>query len=289
MKTIKNALPLLAIIIAIVSCKNDDDFNAILVEGPAPTSVEAQIEIDNENPGLVTVSPNAVGAASFTIFFGDPNSNEALIGRNSSATNTYPEGEYLIRIIATAPNDKTTEITEAIVIDFTTEPEFEFDFDFENTTLEGAFDFGAPIEIVDNPFVEEANMSESVLRIDRGAGQFQGSGFGIPELDLTTPDRVVTIQFYSTIPASVSVDVKNGLNGARSANVAAEHTGSGWETLSFDYSNATKAFEADDPENFQPLPAEEVGIYTQIQLIVNGAQADPGVFFLDNIRKAASN
>ncbi|WP_203256373.1 PKD domain-containing protein [Hyunsoonleella ulvae] len=158
-------------------------------------------------------------------------------------------------------------------------------FDFEGGPLEGSFDFGAPIQIVDNPFPNAVNSSPRVLEIQRGSGLFQGSGFNIPLLDLTTDDKIITIKLYSEIPALLSVDLKISPTGARSANVQVNHTGSGWEELTLDYSNATKAFEPDDPENFAPLPANQVGAYTQIVFIVNGPNEDTGTFYMDDIIK----
>lgn len=161
----------------------------------------------------------------------------------------------------------------------------EYVFDFEDVVLEGLFDFGAPAQIVENPFPSILNPSDNVLEIQRGAGLFQGTGFNIPVLDLSTEEKIITIKLYSDIPALLSVDLKVSPTGARSANVQVNHSGTGWEELTLDYSNATKAFEPDDMENFQPLPANEVGAYTQIVFIVNGALADTGLFYMDDIIK----
>ncbi len=165
----------------------------------------------------------------------------------------------------------------------------EYVFDFETEPLNGFFDFGAPIQIIDNPFAMGINTSAKVLEVQRGAGTFQGAGFSIPLLDLTTADKVVKIKFYSTIAVPISVDLKESPEGARSAAASANHTGSGWEELSFDYSNATKAFEevngVEDPTNFDPLPADEVGTYRQVVFIVNGPGTSAGTFYMDDIIK----
>lgn len=539
----KNFITLLisfALVLAITSCEDENDFNYVLFADEAPTEVQAIITVATDNSGIVTVSPTAKGVSSFRVFFGDPDNNEILIGRNQTIENIYPEGEYTVRIVAISPNDKTTETTQNIFVERTailniesgllvsetakeveltpladnatqfiinfgdgtqetvnagdsirhiyaeggdfqinieasnpdtgksnqiiefasiqigaldllltfddpitdytfnpfggvsteivTNPDtsgtneeesnvaavtnsgnafegfvydlptpidfssnkktvfvdvynntgnilpitlqfvngvngergaevvenhtgsgwetLEFDFfnaskvflpndpenfqpitavgqygqiamfidgpgstqgtfyldnfiqaegeipvgpsyvfDFENEMLEGAFDFGAPIQIVDNPFPGGLNTSAKVLEIQRGSGEFQGSGFNIPLLDLTTEEKIITIKLYSEIPALLSVDLKISPTGARSANVQVNHTGSGWEELTFDYSNATKAFEPDDHENFSPLPAAEVGAYTQIVFIVNGPSPDTGTFYMDDIIK----
>jgi hypothetical protein len=158
-------------------------------------------------------------------------------------------------------------------------------FDFENEMLDGSFDFGAPIQIIDNPFPDGVNSSAKVLEIQRGAGQFQGSGFNIPLLDLTTDEKIITIKLYSTVPVPLAVDLKVSPSGARAAQVTANHSGSGWEVLTFDYSNAIRAFEDGDPTNFQAMTPDEIGAYTQVVFIVNGPASDTGTFYMDDIIK----
>lgn len=158
-------------------------------------------------------------------------------------------------------------------------------FDFENEMLDGSFDFGAPIQIIDNPFPDGVNSSAKVLEIQRGAGQFQGSGFNIPLLDLTTDEKIITIKLYSDVPVPLAVDLKVSPTGARAAQVTANHSGSGWEVLTFDYSNAIRAFEPNDPTNFQAMTPDEIGAYTQMVFIVNGPSDATGTFYMDDIIK----
>ncbi len=540
MKNFLKLLTAFAFVMAITSCEEENDFNYVLFADEAPTEVETVVTVAQDNSGLVTVAPVAKGVSSFRILFGDPDNNEALIGRNLMATNVYPEGEYTIRIIAISPNDKTTETTETIFVERTailnvesgllisetareieltpvadnatrfeidfgdgtteiinagdsirhtyvdggdfliniiasnpdngksneivqgisipvepldlrltfddpltdyefndfnglsselvTNPdlsgtndvesivaaitnagtafegfaydlptpidfgsdkksvsvkvwndtgntlpvtlqfvsgvngergvevvanhtgsgwetlEFDFfgavkvfipndpensqpitavgqyaemvmfidgpgstqgtfyiddiiqelgevpvgpsyEFNFENDPLDGSFDFGAPIQIIDNPFPGGINTSAKVLEIVRGPGMFQGSGFNIPLLDLTTDEKVITIKLYSEVPVPLAVDLKVSPAGARSAQVTANHTGSGWEELTFNYANAIRAFEPGDPTNFQAMTPDEIGAYTQIVFIVNGPSDATGTFYMDDIIK----
>lgn len=543
MKNFLKLLTAFAFVLAFTSCEEENDFNYVLFADEAPTEVAATVDVAVDNSGLVTVTPNASGVASFRILFGDPDNNEALVGgREAVATNVYPEGNYTVTIIANSPNDKTTVITQDIFVertailnietgllisetakevsvspsadnadtfvidfgdgttqtlsseetarhiyadggtyeitidasnsvngkmnqlaqtifiiegaldllltfddpltDYTFNPfggvssevltnpdtsgtndvesnvasvtnsgnafegftydlptpidfsgtkklvsvkvyndtgnalpitlqfvdgingergvevvtehtgsgwetlDFDFfnavkvflpndpensqpitalgqygqiamfidgpgntqgtfflddftqlegdmtvavgpvyEFNFENDPLEGSFGFGAPIQIIDNPFPEGINRSAKVLEIQRGAGQFQGSGFNIPLLDLTTDEKIITIKLYSTVAVPFAVDLKVSPTGARSAQVSANHTGSGWEELSFNYSNAIRAFEPNDPTNFQAMTPDEIGAYTQIVFIVNGPSSDPGTFYMDDIIK----
>lgn len=551
MKKILTLLTAFILVFTITSCEEENNFNYVLFEDEAPADVQSTFEVATDNSGLVTVTPLATGVSSFRVLFGDPDNTEALIGRNLTATNVYPEGNYTIRIIAVSPNDKTTQITQDIFVERTailniesglivsqtakeieltpvgdnatrfeinfgdgtqetvnagesirhtymsggdfqinigasnpstgksnqatefvslpiepldlllsfddpltdytfnafggvsteiiTNPEVsgtneletnvaavtntgnafegftydlptpidfsgnkklvfvkvyndtgntlpvtlqfvngvngergvevvanhtgsgwetlefdfvnaikvflpndpenaqpifaigqyaqvvmfidgpgstpgtfllddfiqlegeipvvtgpEYEFNFEDAALDGDFDFGAPIQIVDNPVPGAGNTSAKVLEIQRGAGQFQGSGFNIPLLDLTTPEKIITINLYSTVAVPVSVDLKVSPSGARSAQVTANHSGSGWEVLTFNYANAIRAFEPNDDTNFQPLTPEEIGAYAQMVFIidgpsreVNGVSIEPmaATYYMDDIIK----
>ena len=57
------------------------------------------------------------------------------------------------------------------------------------------------------------------------------------DLDLTTSDKVVTIDVYSDVATSILAKVATPLNGTAESATDAAHTGSGWETLTFDFSD----------------------------------------------------
>ena len=57
------------------------------------------------------------------------------------------------------------------------------------------------------------------------------------DLDLTTADKVVTVDVYSDVATSILAKVASPLNGTAESATDAAHTGSGWETLTFDFSD----------------------------------------------------
>ena len=57
------------------------------------------------------------------------------------------------------------------------------------------------------------------------------------DLDLTTSDKVVTVDVYSDVATSILAKVASPLNGTAESATDAAHTGSGWETLTFDFSD----------------------------------------------------
>ena len=70
MKTIKKLFTLLFVFTAFISCKEDfleeTDFGIV-----APSDVSATFNITQDNTGLVTITPTAIGAVSFDVDFGD--------------------------------------------------------------------------------------------------------------------------------------------------------------------------------------------------------------------------
>ncbi len=260
-------------------------------ENPVPISVDLKEGLDGAR--AANVAANHTGSGWEELTFDYSNATKAFIEGDPENFMPLPAEEVGVytQIVFIIDGEDTLgggtfymdDITKGAVV---SPPTPTFEVNFEDDTLTGSFDFGAPIQIVDNPVSMGINTSLKVLEIVRGAGGFQGSGFSIPNLDLTTPEKSITIKLYSENPVPISVDLKEGLDGARAANVAANHTGSGWEELTFDYSNATKAFIEGDPENFMPLPAEEVGVYTQIVFIIDGEDTlGGGTFYMDDIIK----
>ena len=56
------------------------------------------------------------------------------------------------------------------------------------------------------------------------------------ELNLSLPDKTVLVDWYSATPFDALIRVESGVGGGDSA-AQAIHTGTGWETLSFDFNN----------------------------------------------------
>lgn len=112
--------------------------------------------------------------------------------------------------------------------------------DFEGTAPStDLFDGFTSATVVANP----TNASEQSLElITNAAGQaWQGAKLIIQNttIDMTTADKTMTVDIYSTTPRDFLFKLVDGVVGGTDANqeskTAAVHTGNGWETLTLDF------------------------------------------------------
>ena len=127
--------------------------------------------------------------------------------------------------------------------------------DFETALPSGAIkgEAGAEVTIVADPAINGFN-GDVMKIVTSTTGEFWQFGqllFQGDNLDLTTDDKVVLVDVYSEIAFTMLVKVTT-LNGGTEPATDAAHSGSGWETLSFDFS---------DPKDNAPVAD---GIYGRI-------------------------
>ena len=99
MKTINKLFTLLFVFTALISCKEDfleeTDFGIV-----APSNVSATFNITQDNTGLVTITPTAVGAVSFDVDFGDGSEVATGIAVGKHVKHTYTEGNHTVGVTA---------------------------------------------------------------------------------------------------------------------------------------------------------------------------------------------
>ncbi|WP_299382288.1 PKD domain protein [uncultured Lacinutrix sp.] len=118
MKNLKYILSLFLVITAFVSCVQEDDIPDVSTL-PAPTNVAAVITIDQDNSGLVTITPTGENVANFRVNYGDGSGEDSgVLNPGESAQHTYQEGSYEIVIAASSINGKTTTVAQTIVVSF---------------------------------------------------------------------------------------------------------------------------------------------------------------------------
>ncbi len=119
MNLLKHITLFTVILIAIVSCKKDEDNFDYLNNVTAPANVVAQFDITQDNTGLVTIVPNAEGATKYLITFGDvADETPSEYGINNMITHTYSEGVYTVGISAVGLTGLTTKIEETLNVTF---------------------------------------------------------------------------------------------------------------------------------------------------------------------------
>nr|WP_299074447.1 hypothetical protein [uncultured Allomuricauda sp.] len=283
--------------ISLISCDREAGFDAILMEGPAPSEVQANVQFNNmEPPFSVTVSPTAIGATAFEVISGLPGDTAMLIGIQQEVTFSYPEADdnFFVTIRAIAPNNSVTEQQFEVIppadpcAQILSSP-----LTWDNGN-DGAFSFGfngVDLQVVANPDVSGANSEASnVLEIVQdGGGNFDG--FGIQNsapIDFSDEDKVVRLKFWSNVEVPIRLSMQQDPNNEteREVEVTLIHTGTGWEEMRFDFANAIAGFTGNsdgalgvlDGASFVPT-----GQYIRVQMFIGPGDDVPGTFYLDDV------
>lgn len=118
MKTIKLILTTLLLFV-VFGCVDDERDTQYLDNADAPSDLVMQFRTTQDNSGLVTITPTAVGATKFDIFFGDADNTSVELIPGQSIDNIYAEGTYTVVATATAVNGKTAQLEQELVVSFT--------------------------------------------------------------------------------------------------------------------------------------------------------------------------
>ena len=116
MKKIRTFYKALLILIVISSCKDETNLE-FLNDVALPSNIGVNFIVTQDNTGLVTITPFAEGATSFGIDFGDGSESENF-ANGESTQHVYPEGNYMVGVVATNLIGESAEITQELVISF---------------------------------------------------------------------------------------------------------------------------------------------------------------------------
>ena len=282
-------------VVAVGATGLTSEFNQrLLISFNAPENLEVTVDQSVTNPAMVTVSATADFAASFDIYFGDEEDEEPTqLMPDGSVEHTYASpGTYTIRVVARGAGAATTETTVEVVVPEANDPvklPITFDIPTVNYAL-GTFN-GAEFEVVTNPFLTGENTEENMVgKLTNNGGQFEGGAYNLGEpVDFSGDNKTISMKFYSDQPVSVLMKFEGGETDADRANeVSADHGGTGWEVLSFNFgTSAVKSFIDGDPENGQAFVP--TGKYSTLVLFVEIGETTTGTFYFDDIAQESSS
>lgn len=117
MKKVKYIIGSCLALLVMWNCQVDDNLD-YLNDVVAPTEVTALMQVTQDNTGLVTITPNAVGASFFNIVFGDENVTPEEVIAGESISHVYAEGSYTVNVEAVGITGLTTVATVPLVVSF---------------------------------------------------------------------------------------------------------------------------------------------------------------------------
>ena len=148
--------------------------------------------------------------------------------------------------------------------------------DYEES-IEGSF------SVVDNPAPGGANnVASKVGAIENAGVNWEAivANMGTP-VDFGT-NKTIKIKVWSTIALPILLKFEAGVSGERENEVSVNHSGTGWEELTFDFAtSATKSYidgNSGVGEAFVPT-----GQYAKLVLFVDGPGTAAGTFYIDDI------
>ena len=119
MKLVKYLFSLVVLTAVVAGCKKEvNDDLSFIDTAAAPAQLSVLFEITQDNSGLVTLTPNGEGVASYDIFYGDATTTPAKVYPGKNTQHTYAEGVYTVKVIAHNITGKTTEFTKQLTVSF---------------------------------------------------------------------------------------------------------------------------------------------------------------------------
>lgn len=149
---------------------------------------------------------------------------------------------------------------------------------------------GTSFEVVANPDQSGANTSASMVgAITNSGGEWEGISFNLEEpVDFSSDNKTITMKVWSDVALPVLLKFEGGVNGERQNEVKVNHTGSGWEELSFNFAtDATKSYIDGNQgvgQAFVPT-----GQYATMTMFLDGGGFTSGTFYLDDISKGGNS
>jgi hypothetical protein len=102
----------------LTGCQEEDDTYSLDYLTP-PSGLGLMYDITQDNSGLVTLYPNAAGAALYRVFFGDVEDEEPTeYHSNQVITHHYQEGVYTVKLVAVGISGLTSELEEQLTVSF---------------------------------------------------------------------------------------------------------------------------------------------------------------------------
>ncbi|MEH6658549.1 hypothetical protein [Leeuwenhoekiella marinoflava] len=118
MKILKLLVAFLAVVTVFTGCEDDVITNYAFQDISAPQNLTADFDIAQDDSGMLIITPAGEGASTFTIYYGAEGSEPETINAGETASYTYAEGEYLVRIVATGSTGLTSEYSQLVTISF---------------------------------------------------------------------------------------------------------------------------------------------------------------------------
>ena len=232
----------------------------------------------DQNIQYLKVSPTALYASSFLVYWGDvANETGTPVAKGASAVHVYPVGQatYNLKLVALSGGAAKAEKVSLITVT----PTFGVPISFDEATVNyffGTFGDNQKFATVDNPNPGGLNTSAKVGRFTRGNQSWSGTYSPINAIDLSAGKKIKVLA-YNPDPALIgkklNIELEKGtINNGIAILKTAFTTSGAWEELVFDFGTIAAI----------PNDAK----FTQLVLRFNDSSDGAGaVIYVDNFRQ----
>ena len=244
----------------------------------APENVNAGTD---QNIQYLKVTPTALYASSFMVYFGDvANETGTAVAKGGSVVHVYPPGAgtYTLKVVALSAGAAKAEKTSTITVT----PTFGVPITFEDAATNyffGTFGGGQQFATVANPAPSGLNTSAKVGKFTRGWESWSGTYSPVNAIDFSA-GRKIKILAYNSDPALIgkklNVELEKGTIKDGVAILKTAFTTSGaWEELVFDFSTIAAI----------PNDAKFTQLVLRFNDSADGAAGVGQVIYVDNFRQ----
>lgn len=242
-------ISLIGLILVFSGCSEDDD--------DLPQVVSNFDFVINENSGTVTFENLSENADAYLWDFGDQTTST-----EEAPIKTYESGTYLVNLTATNRAGASNTFTDTLTVVVKEVVSIPITFDDNDTNYE-AFAFGGTqFSVVANPDQSGTNdKASNVGAITNSGATGEGISFALGRNINLETDRSITMNMWSESAVEVKARLEEGEDD--DAEATANHGGSGWESVVFDFSSS-----------------DGFAVFT---LLIDDTGSSAGAFFIDDV------
>ena len=240
--------------IFVAGCKEEDE------EEGLPKVIAGFTYSVNVNTGTVTFINTSTDATKYLWNFGNETTSTEI-----NPIKTFVSGTYNVKLKASNASGASNTVEDVLTIQITSKPALPITFDISTVNYTPTVFQGAQFEVVENPSASGSNNKASKVGAITNSGvAFEGLFYDLgAAIDLATNKRI-RMNFRSEVPVSVLLKLEGT---TPSIENTANHGGTGWESISFDFSSSSK--------------------YSKLTLFVDGPGTTAGTFYFDDVVQEA--
>ncbi len=119
MTHLKYCTLLLSMVLVGAGCtKFDNDDISFVKTASVPSDITTQISVSTDNLGMVTITPNSAGSATYDVTFGDTTKTPQRVTAGKNIVHKYQEGTYTVKVMGNGITGLTTENSFPLTVTF---------------------------------------------------------------------------------------------------------------------------------------------------------------------------